>query len=40
MTEVGGRFWRKAYTAAWQEAFGVVAGVMMEGAREQAAIAA
>ena len=39
MAEVGGRFWRDSWTAAWEEAFGAVAGAMIEGAEEKLALA-
>ena len=32
MAEVAGDAWRPEYEAAWAEAYGVVAGVMLEGA--------
>ena len=34
MAEVAGDAWRPEYEAAWSEALGVVAGVMLEGAAE------
>jgi hemoglobin-like flavoprotein len=40
MAEVGGRFWRKSYTEAWTEAFGAVAGVMIEGAESNRVVTA
>jgi methyl-accepting chemotaxis protein len=40
MAEVGGRFWRRSYTEAWQEAFGAVAGAMIEGAETEILVAA
>jgi hemoglobin-like flavoprotein len=40
MTGVGGRFWRKSYTEAWTEAFGAVAGVMIEGAESKRLVTA
>jgi hemoglobin-like flavoprotein len=33
MAEVAGEAWRPEYARAWQAAFGVVAGAMLEGAR-------
>ncbi len=36
MAEVAGDAWEQRYEDAWGEAFGVVAGVMMEGAAEAA----
>lgn len=32
MTEVAGEKWKPEYTAAWQEAYGVVQNVMLSGA--------
>jgi nitric oxide dioxygenase len=32
MAEVGGDAWKPEYTAAWQEAYGVVQNVMLAGA--------
>jgi hemoglobin-like flavoprotein len=40
MQEVGGRFWRDEWTTAWEEAFEVVAGVMIAGAERELALAA
>ncbi len=34
MAEVAGDAWKRRYTRAWETAFGVVAGAMIEGARE------
>jgi hemoglobin-like flavoprotein len=34
MAQVAGRAWEPRYGEAWSEAFGVVAGVMLEGAAE------
>jgi hemoglobin-like flavoprotein len=40
MAEVAGDAWQPAYEDAWSEALGVVAGVMLEGAEEDALPAA
>jgi hemoglobin-like flavoprotein len=36
MAEIAGDAWKPEYTAAWQEAYGVVQGVMLQGAVAQA----
>ena len=36
MAEIAGDSWKPEYTAAWQEAYGVVQGVMLQGAAAQA----
>jgi hypothetical protein len=36
MAAIAGDAWEQRYEDAWGEAFGVVAGVMMEGAAEAA----
>ncbi|MDA0182403.1 globin domain-containing protein [Solirubrobacter phytolaccae] len=40
MAELAGGDWRIEYTEAWTEAFGVVAGAMLEGAAEAELLAA
>jgi hemoglobin-like flavoprotein len=36
MAEIAGDAWKPEYTAAWQEAYGVVQGVMLQGAAARA----
>jgi len=36
MSEIAGDAWKPEYTAAWQEAYGVVQGVMLQGAAARA----
>jgi hemoglobin-like flavoprotein len=36
MAEIGGEAWKPEYTAAWQEAYGVVQNVMLSGAASAA----
>ena len=40
MKKVGGFSWKSEYTAAWTEAFGVVAGAMIAGAEAELTLAA
>jgi nitric oxide dioxygenase len=36
MSEIAGDAWKPEYTAAWREAYGVVQGVMLQGAAARA----